>query len=144
GDNNGNNDSSFNNCGINGGNAVFGDVEIDGGGIGNSGNASITSSVISLNSLSSTITNGTGDGNLNGNNSTGADGQGDGNGVDGNVEVIGGGLLNASGAALTLNSTTITGNSIKSKPAIGAGAVSGDGQVINGTVTLNGPNQLSL
>jgi hypothetical protein len=143
GDNDGNDDGSFDNCGINGGNAVFGDVEVDGGGLGNSGTATIGSSVIAANLISSTVTNGKGNGDNDGTNSTGSDGQGDGNGVDGNVEVIGGGTANAAGATLTLNSTSVTGNSISSKPTAGSNDPLADGDVVSGTVTVSGANRFS-
>jgi len=140
GDNNGNDDGSFNDCGINCGNAVFGDVEVDGGAIGNSGTATVSSSTLAGNSISSTVTNGIGDGNLNGNNSTGTDGQGDGNGVDGNVVVVGGGTANLNAGTLTLVSTMVVGNSVHSSPTSGSGDTTFDGQIVNGTVTVSGAN----
>ena len=147
GNNNGNNDGQSdganNNCGINCGNGVGGDVELDGGGIGNSGTATITSSSILANFTTSTITNGKNDGVADGGGSpasTGADGQGDGNGVNGNVEVIGGGTNNATAGSLTLISTTVAGNYIHSSPAIGQGDTTLDGVLVNGTVTVSGAN----
>jgi len=138
GDNNGNDDGSFNDCGINCGDAVFGDMELDGGGIGNSGTATVTSSYIIGNSAASTVTNGTLDGNNNGDNSTGTDGQGDGNGVDGNVKVIGGGTANF--GTLTFDSTTVAGNSIHSSPTNGSGDTTLDARLINGIVIVSGTN----
>jgi hypothetical protein len=86
------------------------------------------------------VTHGIGDGNLNGNNSTGTDGQGDGNGVDGNVEVVGGGTANLDSGTLTPVSTTVVGNSVHSSPTSGSGENTLDDQLVNGTVTVSGAN----
>jgi hypothetical protein len=141
GDNDGQSDGSNNDCGNNCGNGVGGDVEVDGGGIGNSGTATVTSSFIFGNSAASTVTNGTGNGISDGGgspSSTGTDGQGDGNGVNGNVKVIGGGTANF--GTLNLVSTSVTGNSIRSNPASGSGDTTLDGEVVNGTVSVSGSN----
>ena len=62
GDDDGQNDGSNGDCGNNCGNGVGGDVEVDGGGIGNSGTATVTSCLIVGNSAASTVTNGAGNG----------------------------------------------------------------------------------
>jgi hypothetical protein len=141
GDNDGQNDNAHNNCGINCGDAVFGDIEIYGGGLGNSGTATIESSEIFGNVLSSTVTNGKNNGQNDGTGSTGADGQGDGDGLDGTLEMFGGGTANAIGATLTFDSTTVTANSIHSNPSSGSGDTTLDGKVIDGTVSINGINK---
>ena len=141
GDNDGQSDGNNNDCGNNCGNGVGGDVEVDGGGIGNSGTATVTSCSIYGNSAASTVTNGAGNGVSDGGGSpasTGTDGQGDGNGVNGNVKVIGGGTANV--GTLTLISTTVVGNSIQSNPVSGSGNTTLDGIVVNGTVSVSGPN----
>jgi hypothetical protein len=140
GDNDGQNDGANDNCGINEGDAVFGDVEIDGGGIGNSGTATVHSSTIAGNLLTSTVTNGTNNGQNDGTGSTGADGQGDGNGIDGNLEVHGGGAGNTGTFTLSTDSS-VTGNVIHNTPASGAGDTTLDGKVVNGTVTVSGTNK---
>ena len=143
GDNDGQSDGANDNCGNNCGNAVGGDVEIDGGGLGNSGTATVSSSTIAGNLLLSTVTNGKGNGVNDGGGSpasTGTDGQGDGNGLNGDLEVIGGGTANATGGTLTLNSTTVKGNVIHSSPSSGSGDETLDGKIVNGTVTVNGAN----
>jgi len=143
GDSDGQSDGAHNDCGINCGDAVFGDIEIYGGGIGNSGTATVHSSTIAGNLLSSTVSNGKNDGQNDGGGtpaSTGTDGQGDGNGIDGTLEMFGGGTANAVGATLTLNSNTVVANSIHSSPATGSGDTTLDGKVINGTVSVSGAN----
>ncbi len=137
----GQSDGSNDDCGNNCGNGVGGDVEVDGGGIGNSGTATVTSCSIDGNSAASTVTNGAGNGVSDGGGSpasTGTDGQGDGNGVNGNVEVIGGGTANV--GTLTLVSTTVVGNSLHSNPISGSGDFTLDGVVVNGTVSVLDPN----
>jgi hypothetical protein len=141
GDHDGQSDGSNDDCGNNCGNGVGGNVEVDGGGIGNSGTAAVTSCSIGGNSAASTVTNGAGSGVSDGGGSpasTGSDGQGDGNGVNGNVEVIGGGTANV--GTLTLVSSTVAGNSISSNPASGGGNTTLDGMVVNGTVSVSGPD----
>jgi hypothetical protein len=141
GDDDGRSDGSFDDCGNNCGNGVGGNVEVDGGGIGNSGTATVTSCSIYGNSAASTVTNGAGNGVSDGGGSpasTGTDGQGDGNGVNGNVKVIGGGTAND--GTLTLVSTTVVGNSIQNNPVSGSGNTTLDGVVVNGTVSVSGPN----
>jgi hypothetical protein len=141
GDDDGRSDGSFDDCGNNCGNGVGGNVEVDGGGIGNSGTATVTSCSIDGNSAASTVTNGAGNGasDAGGSPATlGTDGQGDGNGVNGNVEVIGGGTANV--GTLTLVSTTVVGNSLHSNPVSGGGNPAVDGVVVNGTVSVLDPN----
>jgi hypothetical protein len=140
GNNDGQNDGAHNNCGINCGDGVFGAVEIEGGGIDNSGTAALHSSTITGNFVGSTVTNGNGNGQNDGTGSTGADGQGDGNGVDGDVMVVGGGTANPGAGTLTLTSTTVAGNFIHSGPTTGSGDTTLDGQVVNGAVTVSGTN----
>jgi hypothetical protein len=138
GNNDGDDDGIFDDCGINCGDAVFGDVEIDGGAIGNSGTATVSSSAIAANSISSTVTNGKNNGQNDGAGSTGADGQGDGNSVDGDLKVVGGGTANA--GSLTFDSTIVVGNTIHSGPSSGSGDTTLDGKVVNGDVTVSGAN----
>jgi hypothetical protein len=144
GNNDGQNDANFDNCGNNCGNAIGEgangelDLEIDGGAIGNSGNASVLYSVIENNSVSSTITNGSGNGVGDSSNSTGASGLGDGNGVHGDLEVVGGGTANF--GTMTFTYCTISGNSVSSNVTSGGNDTALDGLVLDGNVTVSGSN----
>jgi hypothetical protein len=136
GNNNGDNDGDDGN-GDSNGNGVLGDVTVAGGGIFSDNMLSASYISVVANYAASTVTNGIGDGNVNGNNSTETDGQGDGNGVDGNLEVIGGGTANGGAGTLTLVSTMVVGNSVHSSPTSGSGDTTLDGQLVNGTVTVS-------
>jgi hypothetical protein len=140
GDDDGQNDGGNGNCGNNCGNGVGGDVEVDGGGIGNSGTATVTSCSIVGNSAASTVTDGAGNGVSDGGELpvNPGDGQGDGNGVNGSVEVVGGGTANA--GTLNLVSTTVLGNFLYSNPLSGSGNPALDGVVVNDTVSVLDPN----
>ncbi len=134
GDDDGQNDGGYVDCGDNCGNGVGGNVKVDGGGIGNSGTATVTSSFIAGNSAASTVINGAGNGVSDGSGSSSGDGQGDGNGVNGNVEVVGGGTANVPPDPTTV----VVGNSISSNPASGSGDPTLDGVVVNDTVSVSG------
>jgi hypothetical protein len=115
GDNQGNS-SADGTSGNNSGNGQTGDVLVEGGGIYNTGNLTVTSSEILDNVAISSITNGSlnpGDGGGNGsfdgsNDATANSGNGNGNGVVGNVTVQGGGIYNVE--VLSLSGVTISGN----------------------------------
>jgi hypothetical protein len=140
GSNDGQNDDAHNNCGINCGDAVFGDVEIDGGGIGNSGVATASSSKIFTNLLFSLVTSGKNDGQNDGTGSTGADGQGDGDALDGNLNLHGGGI-SSDGLFSPGSDITITANAIRSVPNTGSNDTTLNGKLINGTITISGINK---
>jgi hypothetical protein len=109
-------------------------VEVDGGGLGNAGSATLNSCMVTGNDVSSSVTIGVNDGV--GSPDVGGNGQGDGNGIDGQLRVIGGGTANV--GTLHLNSTTPTGNLISSNVTNGSNDITKDGQVVNGTVTVSG------
>ena len=111
-------------------------VEVDGGGLGNAGSATLNSCMVTGNDASSSVTIGVNDGI--GSFDAGGNGQGDGNGIDGLLDVFGGGTANF--GTLALNSTTPTGNLISSNVANGSNNITLDGQVVNGTVLVRSPD----
>ncbi len=111
-------------------------VEVDGGGLGNAGSATLNSCKVAGNDASSSVTIGVHDGI--GSSDVAGNGQSDGNGIDGQLEAIGGGTANV--GTLVLHSTTPTGNQVTSNVANGSGDITKDGQVVNGTVTVAGQN----
>ena len=114
------------------GNGLTDDVLIQGGGIYNTGNLSITSTSILDNVAIASITNGSlnpgdvdGNGNLDGNNdATANNGNGNGNGVVGNVTVQGGGIFNVE--VLSLHTVTIAGNDAPCNVTNGNGSDNGN------------------
>jgi hypothetical protein len=139
----GQNDVGSFDCGNFCGNGVFGNgiaVEVAGGAIVNfGGSTTVTSCSITGNSASSSVTNGLGNGVSDGNNSTGTDGQDDGNGLNGDLQVMGGGTAKL-GGTLTLVSTAPTNNSVSSIPRSGSSNLASDGVVVNGIVSVSGQN----
>ena len=132
-----------------------GNAVVEGGGIYNSGNLTVTSSSVLKNSATSTVINGSnpanGDGNgeFNGDNDSGSNGGNfNGNGVNGNVTVEGGGIYNA--GTTTLMGGSLTGNSATSNVTNGShnGDFNGDnsgnfdgssnGNGVSGNVTVEG------
>jgi hypothetical protein len=133
---------SGNNCGngvgVDDGGVV---VKVAGGAILNTGSTTVTSCSITGNSASSSVTNAAGNGQGDNTGSTGANGLGDGDGVNGNVEVVGGGTANLGApGSLGLVSTTPSNNHVSSSPTSGSGNLTSDGVVVDGTVTVSGPD----
>jgi hypothetical protein len=160
GDNLGDNDTN-NSIGNVSGNGLNGNVVVEGGGIYNSGNLTVTSSSISKNSAISTVINGSlnpaggiGNGDSNGDNSGNFDGSANGNGVNGNITVAGGGIYNA--GTTTLMGGSLTGNSATSNVTNGShnGDNNGDGgngengefngNGVKGNITVAGGGIFSL
>ena len=107
------------------GNGLIGNVVVEGGGIYNAGSLSITSgSLVSHNSATSAVTNGSnspsggvGNGNSNGDGNAGTSDD-NGNGISGNVTVAGGGIYNFN--SLTANDVTVSANYASSSVANGS------------------------
>jgi hypothetical protein len=123
GNNNGDGDGDFNtgtNEGKNNGNGVVGFVEVSGGGLDNesSGHVRLFGTMVSANSASGSVGNGSNNGNNDGNNNGGAD-DGNGCGLDSDLTLHGGGIRNA-GTLLAYN-TTFFDNSVTSFIQNGSG-----------------------
>jgi hypothetical protein len=127
GDNQGDANNAAGSSGNNSGNGLTGNVLVEGGGIYNTGNMSITATSILDNVAIASVTNGslnpgdvTGNGNFNGSNDTSANnGNGNGNGVVGNITVQGGGIYNVE--VLSLHNDTISGNDALANITNGSG-----------------------
>ena len=117
-------------------------VEVEGGGLSNSGSASVTlnSCTVVGNEAYGSVTTGVNGGNGSANSAGTGNGVGDGNGIDGQLAVVGGGTADSTFGKLVLNSTTPTGNFVSSLVSTGSGDVTEDGQVVNLFVTVEGPN----
>jgi hypothetical protein len=139
-------DKTDNNDGDLAQNGFNGNVVVEGGGICNSGNLTVTSSSVSKNSATSTVinggnpANGDGNGSFDGDNDSGTnDGNVNGNGVNGDITVEGGGVYNA--GTTTLMGGSLTGNSAESNVTNGShnGDNNGDkGNGGNGAFNGNG------
>ncbi len=148
--NNDGNDNSRSEEGRADGNCVSGDVLVAGGGIANSGTLTVANSVLWLNSLKSTIANGTNNGDNDGLSDGSSDDCGNncGNGVGGDVEVDGGGIGNSGTATVTSSfiacnsaASTVTngaGNGVSDGVGSSTGNGQGDGNGVNGNVTVIG------
>jgi hypothetical protein len=143
GNSNGQDDAGFDNCGNNCGNAIGEgpggalDLEIVGGAIANSGNATLFFATITNNDVFSSIRNGNGNGGADGVNTTSGDsGVGDGNGVHGDLEAVGGGTANFGSMSRFL--CNISGNSVSSNTTSGGGSTGLNGLLVDGSVTVGG------
>ena len=138
GDNLADSDSNSND-GDSAGDGFIGNVFVEGGGIYNTGHLFVTSSSISKNSATSTVTNGNpspnaaiGNGDHDGSNDPSGfnDAESDGNGLNGNITVEGGGIYNA--GTTTLMGGSVTGNSASSNVTNGSDNGDTDGNASNG------------
>lgn len=126
GNSNGDTDSGDHNGGSNG-NGLDGDLTVEGGGLYNAGTATLGSDHVTNNEADLTLTNGSYNGNNNGDGDTGDhNGDNNGNGVNGDVTVAGGGIYNFD--SLTNTDTSVTSNNITSKVVNGSNNGNNNGE----------------
>jgi hypothetical protein len=120
------------------GNGVLGDVTVEGGGLYNPGTATLNASSVNRNVASSTVVNGSDNGDGNGDNDNG-DGNGDtnGSGVGGDTTVGGGDVTVGCGGIYNADSLSADGLIVSANSAASVVVNGSNNGINNGVVTEN-------